>query len=200
MIADQQRFNKAIAGFDAANADDPHQETFEGKPHPKELLYARRMSAMLAQFAPDASEAVQLAVRSQHICRWKVPRKDYPMDGDGYKRWRTCLYKFHGDTAGAIMKEAGYDDAMIAKVQALLRKERLKVNPETQLLEDVVDLVFLQYYLDDFVAKYSHYEEDKLLDIVRKTWHKMSEKGHEAALKLNYKPDMLAIIKKALGL
>ncbi|HEY6094953.1 MAG TPA: DUF4202 domain-containing protein [Gallionellaceae bacterium] len=200
MIADQQRFDKAIAGFDAANAADPHQEVSEGKSHPKELLYAQRMSAMLAQFAPDAAEAVQLAVRCQHICRWKVPRKDYPMDGEGYKRWRTYLYKFHGETAGAIMKEAGYDDAIIARVQALLRKERLKVNPDTQLLEDVVDLVFLQYYLADFVAKYSHYEEEKLLDIVRKTWHKMSENGHAAALKLNYAPDMLAIIKKALGL
>lgn len=199
MIANTERFKQVLAGFDAANADDPNQEMFEGKSYPKELLYSQRMTAMLEQFAPDASEAVQLAVRCQHICRWKIPRNTYPMDGEGYKRWRISLYKFHGDTAGAIMREVGYDDEIISKVQALLRKERLKVNPDTQLLEDVVDLVFLQHYLDDFVKKYSHYEEDKLLGILRKTWLKMSDKGHAAALKLNYTPEMLAIVQKALA-
>lgn len=199
MITNTARFQQAISRFDAANAQDPNQEMFEGKSYPKELIYAQRMTAMLDQFAPDASEAVQLAVRCQHICRWQKPRSDYAMDGVGYKQWRTNLYKFHGDTAGTIMREVGYDDDMIAKVQALLRKEKLKVNPETQLLEDVVDLVFLQHYLADFVVKYSHYDEEKLLGILRKTWRKMSDKGHEAALKLNYTPAILAVIQKALA-
>jgi len=199
MISDVARFRQTIAKFDAANAQDPNQEVFEGKSYPKELIYAQRMTAMLEKFAPDAAEAVQLACRCQHICRWQKPRSDYPMDGVGYKQWRTNLYKFHGDTAGAIMREAGYDDDMIVKVQALLRKEKLKVNPETQLLEDVVDLVFLQYYLAGFVAKYSHYEEEKLLGILRKTWRKMSDAGHAAALKLNYTPEILAVIQKALA-
>lgn len=199
MIENDTRFRQALAKFDAANAQDPNQEIFEGKSHPKELLYARRMTAMQQEFAPDAPEAVQLAVRCQHICRWKSPRNAYPMDGAGYKQWRTDLYKFHGDTAGAIMREAGYDDVMITRVQALLRKEKLKANAETQLLEDVVDLVFLQHYLADFLKKYSHYDEEKLLGILRKTWRKMSEAGHEAALRLNYTPDMLAIIQKALA-
>lgn len=199
MIGNVSRFTQALAKFDAANAQDPNQEVFEGKSYPKELIYAQRMTAMLNQFAPDASEAVQLAVRCQHICRWKSPRNAYPMDGVGYKQWRTDLYKFHGETAGALMREAGYDEEMTVKVQALLRKEKLKVNPETQLLEDVVDLVFLQYYLADFVVKYSHYDEEKLLGILRKTWRKMSDKGHEAALKLNYTPEILAVIQKALA-
>jgi hypothetical protein len=199
MIANNARFQHAIAQFDAANAQDPNQEMFEGKAYPKELIYAQRMTAMLQQFAPDASEAVQLAARSQHICRWMKPRADYPMDGVGYKQWRTNLYKFHGDTAGAIMRDAGYDEEIVGKVQALLRKEKLKVNPDTQLLEDVVDLVFLQYYLADFVVKYSHYDEEKLLGILRKTWRKMSEQGHAAALKLNYTPEILAVIQKALA-
>ncbi len=199
MIVEPLRFRLALDKFDAANAQDPNQEEFEGKPYPKELIYAQRMTAMLEKFAPDASEAVQLAARCQHICRWQKPRADYPMDGIGYKQWRTNLYKFHGDTAGALMREAGYDDGMIAQVQALLRKEKLKANPETQLLEDVVDLVFLQHYLADFVVKYSHYDEEKLLGILRKTWRKMSDKGHEAALKLNYTPDILAVIQKALA-
>ena len=199
MITNAARFQQAIAKFDAANAQDPNLEIFGGKSYPKELLYAQRMTAMLAQFVPDAAESVQLAVRSQHICRWKSPRNAYPMDGVGYKKWRTDLYKFHGETAGAIMREVGYDDEMIGKVQALLRKEKLKVNPDTQMLEDVIDLVFLQYYLADFVSKYSHYEEEKLLNILRKTWRKMSDNGHVAALKLNYTPEMLAIIQKALA-
>jgi len=199
MITNISRFVQALAKFDAANAQDPNQEMFEGKSYPKELLYAQRMTAMLEKFAPDATEAVQLAVRCQHICRWKSPRNAYPMDGVGYKQWRTDLYKFHGETAGAIMREAGYDDDMISRVQALLRKEKLKVNPETQMLEDVAALVFLQYYLADFVKKYSHYEEDKLLGILRKTWRKMSEAGHTAALQLDYPPDILVLIQKALA-
>lgn len=199
MTSNSSRFQQAIAKFDAANAQDPNQELFEGKSYPKELIYARRMTAMLEKFAPDATEAVQLASRCQHICRWQKPRADYPMDGVGYKQWRTNLYKFHGDTAGEIMREVGYDDDMIARVQALLRKEKLKANPETQMLEDVVDLVFLQYYLADFVVKYSHYDEEKLLGILRKTWRKMSEAGHAAALKLNYTPEILAVIQKALA-
>ena len=199
MITNTARFQQAIEKFDAANAQDPNQEMSDGKSYPKELLYAQRMTAMLDRFAADASEAVQLAVRCQHICRWKSPRNAYPMDGVGYKQWRTDLYKFHGETAGAIMREVGYDDEMIGKVQALLRKEKLKVNPETQMLEDVVDLVFLQHYLADFVTKYSHYEEEKLLGILRKTWRKMSDNGHAAALKLDYTPEILAVIQKALA-
>lgn len=199
MISNTTRFRQAIAKFDAANAQDPNQENFQGKTYPKELLYAERMTAMLAQFAPDATEAVQLAARSQHICRWKSPRNAYPMDGVGYKQWRTDLYKFHGETAAAIMREVGYDDDMIARVQALLRKEKLKVNPQTQMLEDVAGLVFLQHYLADFVSKYSHYEEEKLLGILRKTWRKMSDNGHAVALNLDYTPEILAVIQKALA-
>lgn len=200
MIGNVERFNQAIAKFDAANAQDPNQENFDGKSYPKELLYGQRMTAMLEIFAPDASEAVQLAARAQHICRWIIPRNAYPMDLTGYKKWRTDLYKFHAETAAAIMREIGYDNEMIARVQALLRKERLKVNPEMQMLEDVIDLVFLQHYLADFVSKYSHYEEEKLLDILRKTWRKMSDKGHAAALELNYTSAMFAVVQRALAI
>ena len=141
MIADPKRFDAAIAAFDAANAEDPNRD--EGRP--KELLYAQRMSAMLDRFAPDASEAVRLAVRAQHIQRWKTPRASYPMDRQGYLQWRTGLYKFHAETAGRILQEAGYDAGTIERVQAAVGKKGLKVNAETQLLEDVTDLVFLEH-------------------------------------------------------
>ena len=194
-----ERFNQAIAGFDAANAEDPNKETFEGAEHPKELLYAQRMSAMLQRFAPDASEAVQLAVRSQHIRRWESPRSDYPNTPLGYKQWRTDLQKFHAETAGKILRDLGYDDETIGRVQSLLRKEALKVNPETQMLEDVVDLVFLESYLEDFAKKYSHYDEEKMIDIIRKTWRKMSDRGHEFALTLALPPALVPLIMKAVG-
>ena len=201
MIFNKARFDQAIAGFDAANVEDPNKEIFAGKEYPKEVLYAQRMGDMLNRFAPDAPEHVQLAVRAQHICRWKIPRDTYPMGKAGYYQWRTYLYKFHGEMAGAIMQQASYDQEMIDKLKSLLRKENLKLNLETQLLEDVVDLTFLEYYLEAFVHKYSsQYDEKKLLDILRKTWNKMSEKGHLAALKLNYTPEILIVVKKALGI
>jgi hypothetical protein len=198
MIADIPRFEQAFVKFDAANAADPNQDVFEGVTYPKELLYSKRMTAMLKHFEPDASETLQLAARCQHICRWKISRNNYPMDRIGYKCWRMELYKFHGEITGGIMREVGYDEEMIANVQALLRKEKLKTNLESQSLEDVVGLVFLQYYLIDFVNKYSHFEEEKLLNILRKTWKKMSEKGHIAALKFNFSSELRVVIDKVL--
>ena len=182
MIVDQQRFAGAVALFDAANAQDPNRELDDGRDQPKELLYAQRMSGMLARFTADAPEAVQLAVRAQHICRWKIPRKDYPLTPEGYQRWRSTLSGFHAETAGKLMQEAGYDQEMIERVKKVVGKRGLKVNPETQMMEDVVDLVFIEYYLADFVAQHPNYDEDKWLDIIRKTWRKMSDAGHAFAL------------------
>jgi len=176
-IADQARFERAIALFDAANAEDPNQD--QGQP--KELLYARRMTGMIVRYAPDASEVAQLAVRAQHIRRWTVPRSSYPMTKEGYHAWRTGLYKFHAETAGELMRQAGYDDAMIDRVKAAVGKRGLKVNPDTQMMEDVTDLVFLEHYMLDFAGKHADYSEEKWLEIVRKTWKKMSERAHAFA-------------------
>lgn len=198
-MANIPRFEQAFVKFDAANAADPNQDVFEGVTYPKELLYSKRMTAMLKYFEPDASETLQLAARCQHICRWKISRNNYPMNRIGYKCWRMELYKFHGEITGGIMREVGYDEEMIADVQALLRKEKLKTNPESQILEDIVGLVFLQYYLVDFVNKYSYFEEEKLLNILRKTWKKMSEKGHITALKFNFTSELRVVINKVLA-
>lgn len=200
MIAEQERYARAIALFDAANGEDPNREAEAGEQYPKELLYAKRMSEMLARFAPDASEAVRLAVRCQHIQRWKIPRKDYPMTPAGYQHWRTTLYQFHAEAAGKLMKEAGYDDEMIARVKQVVGKRGLKVNPETQMMEDVVDLVFMEHYLAGFAAQHPQYDEEKWLDILRKTWKKMSSAGHEAALsKIKLPEHLLPLILKAVG-
>lgn len=200
-ISDPQRFERAIALFDAANAEDPNRETADGKEVPKELLYAQRMTEMLARFAPDASEAVQLACRAQHIQRWKTPRSNYPMTPEGYQAWRTGLYKFHADTAGKLMADAGYDAETIESVKKIVGKRGLKVNPETQMMEDVVDLVFIEYYMLGFAGQKPDYSEEKWLDIIRKTWKKMSDAGHAFATSGQVKlPEALVpLILKAIG-
>jgi hypothetical protein len=191
------RFDRAIARFDAANAADPNRETVDGVLRPKELVYAERMTAMLARFAPDAPEVVRLAARCQHIERWRIPRSDYPMDRIGYLQWRKRLNKFHGEVAGAILREAGYDEATVARVARLLMKEGLKSDAEAQVLEDVVDLVFLEHYLAGFVATHGQYDAAKFADIVAKTAKKMSPRGREAAVSLVRLPPELAPLVRA---
>ena len=154
------------------------------------------MTERLAAFTPDAPETVKLAARAQHIRRWEVPRESYPEGRAGYLKWRTDLYKRHGETAGQIMREVGYDDVTIDRVKTLLRKRGLKTDPDVQLLEDVICLVFLQHYFHDFAKKH---EDEKLISIIRKTWSKMSERAHEAALALDYAPEDLEMIQRALA-
>lgn len=190
------RFREAVARFDRANAEDPNVERVDGVPHPKELLYARRMSAALERFAPEASEVVRLAARCQHIRRWTAPRADYPPGRAGYRRWRTDLGRFHAETAGGILREAGYSAAAVGRVQALLRKERLKADPEAQLLEDVVCLVFLRHHLAPFAARH---EDEKVVDVLRKTWRKMSGRGRAAAREVELAPELRALVDRAAG-
>ena len=197
MIADQKRFAATLAAFDVANAEDPNLD--EGQP--KELLYAQRMSAMLARFAPDASEAVRLAVRAQHIQRWQTPRASYPMDRQGYLQWRTGLYKFHAETAGRIMADNGYDAETIDQVKAAVGKKALKVNPDTQLLEDVADLVFFEHYLAGFAARHPDYDEAKWIEIIRKTWQKMSQQARDFVLagKVSLPETLTPLVLKAVA-
>ena len=196
MLTDTQRFDAAIARFDAENARDPHTEVSDGQGHPKELLYARRMSDRLERLAPRASEPLRLAARCQHLRRWEIPRNQYPMDRAGYHRWRTELARMHAEEAAKILREVGYDEQTVARVQSLVRKERLKQDPEAQLLEDVICLVFLEHYFADFARKH---EEAKLLGILRRTWRKMSDVGRAQALKLPLGSVERAMVEKALA-
>ncbi len=195
-----QRFQTAIAAFDKANAEDPNKDVADGREHPKELLYARRMTEMQERYAPEASEVVRLAVRAQHIQRWKIPRSEFPMERQGYLQWRTRLYKFHAETAGRLMGETGYDDAMIRQVEEVISKKGLKVNPETQLLEDVAGLVFIEHYMLGFATQHPEYDEEKWLQIIRKTWQKMSPRAHEFALsgKVRLPEALVPLIQKAV--
>jgi len=190
-------FNKASEWIDAENAQDPNIEIYQSVSYPKELLYSKRMYEKLMDFHPNASEEIQIASKAQHICRWKVARESYPMDRVGYLKWRTDLKKFHAETTAAILEKAGYNQEFIDRVSFLIEKKQLKKDEETQLLEDVICLVFLEFYLEPFVEKH---DREKLKNIILKTWNKMSEKGHQAALKINYSPENLELIKEALGL
>ncbi|MFW2389214.1 MAG: DUF4202 domain-containing protein [Polyangiales bacterium] len=189
------RLDDALRRFDEANAEDPNTELVDGQRLPKELVYGRRMSSRLAALAPGAPETVQLAARAQHIRRWEVPRDSYPEGRAGYLQWRTDLHKRHGETAGAIMEEVGYEADTVQRVKTLLRKRGLKTDPDVQLLEDTICLVFLEHYFHDFAQKH---DDEKLLSIVRKTWAKMTDEAHAAAMELDYEPEDLSLIQRAL--
>jgi hypothetical protein len=181
------RFDQAIKLFDEQNARDPNR---------KELVYAQRMTQWLDRLQPSASEPLRLAARCQHIRRWEIPRNSFPMDRVGYLRWRKTLYQFHADTASEILRQVGYDDATISRVQSLLKKEKLKADPEMQTLEDVICLVFLENYFSDFAAEH---DEQKIINIIQRTWAKMSPQGQAAAMTLKYSSQDLALIQRALS-
>ncbi|WP_422351106.1 DUF4202 domain-containing protein [Flagellimonas sp.] len=195
-MSESKKFLEALKLFDAANAQDPNTEVVDGKEHAKELLYAQRMTAILNEFQPNASEALQLTARCQHICRWEIPRDSYEMNRVGYLKWRQDLKKFHAAKASTILKTVGYDEETIERVNFLLLKKQLKKDEETQTLEDVICLVFLKYYYEPFLTKH---DDDKIISILQKTWKKMSPKGHEAALKLSFSKEGLALVSKALS-
>lgn len=170
-----------LAAIDAANGQDPTMIDLNGQREPAALVYGRRMRETLSLLAADASEHLRIAAQGQHIERWKSPRTGYAPGRVGYLKWRKDLQEFHARRLGELMTAAGYDENDIDRVGALVRKERLKSDSEVQLLEDVVCIVFLEHYLDGFMIKT---DEGKLADILAKTWRKMSEAGHEHALKL----------------
>ena len=192
---DHDRFSDAVERIDAANGADPESEEVDGRLVPKALLYGRRMSACLEDLAPDASEALRLAVRCQHIQRWKIPRGEFPVGRLGYRQWRTELAWYHAQTAGSILRDVGYDDGLVERVQSLVRKERYKADPEAQTLEDVACLVFLRYYLPAFAEKQT---EEKLVGILAKTWKKMSDAGRAAAQGVELSPALRSLLDRAV--
>ncbi|TYP72206.1 DUF4202 domain-containing protein [Aquimarina intermedia] len=186
----------AYQHIDRENAEDPNKETINDLPVAKELVYGQRMTEALMQYFPEASEALKLAARAQHICRWQIPRDRFPMDRTGYLQWRTDLKKFHADKASSILYQLGYDKEVIERVSFLIQKKKLKRDEETQCLEDTICLVFLQYYFEDFLTKHT---DDKIISILQKTWAKMSPRGQREALALDLSNKAQALIKQALN-
>jgi Domain of unknown function (DUF4202) len=195
MLDSGRRFEAVITAIDAANARDPNHVEIDGRREPAELVYGRRMSTTLARMAPAASEHLRLAARGQHIERWTCPRKSYPEGRAGYLSWRNHLKDFHARRVGEIMSANGYQSEDVERVGSLIRKERMKSDPDAQLLEDVVCIVFLEHYLGDFSAKT---DDEKLAGILAKTWRKMSPLGQAHARKLCLPPVIAALLKEQL--
>jgi hypothetical protein len=201
MSEQSSTFEKAVALIDAANSEDPNKVAADGKDWPKELLYSQRMSDMLQRFVPEADDAVKLAIRAQHVQRWKSPRDAYPKDRIGYLQWRKDLYKIQAETAAGLLQQAGYGEEVIGRVRESVAKKKIKENPDTQVLEDVTDLVFIEHYMQAFVDKHPEYDEDKWLDIVRKTWNKMSVEAQQFALagNITLPEPLIPLIQKAVA-
>ena len=196
-MSDTDRFQRVIRSIDQANGEDPNSEVVDGVAQPKEQLYGMRMQEWVEELDPGASEALRIAARSQHIRRWEIPRSDYPMDRRGYLRWRTTLYAFHADRASEILRDQEYDAETIEHVRTLLQKRNLRTDTDVQTLEDAAALVFLVHHLDDFLER-DDIAEEKAIDIIRKTWKKMTERGHEAASALALSDESTALLEKAL--
>lgn len=193
--ANSERFNQAIRRFDATNSRDPNVEVVNGQSHPRELIYAQWLTDWMLKLAPQASEALRLAARCQHICRWESPRDAYPMDKAGYLRWRAELKKFHAEKSGTILREVGYDEEMVRRVQELNLKKNHPEDPEVCVLEDALCLVFLERQLAPLAAKA---DDEKIVNALQKSWKKMTPAAHAEALKLNYAPRERDLITRAL--
>ena len=201
MSQKQSSYEVARALIDAANSVDPNQVTADGKEWPKELLYSERMSDMLERYNPDADEVMKLAIRAQHIERWKSPRNAYPMDRMGYLKWRKDLYKIQANRAAELMLQSGFGEAETERARNAVAKKNIKGNPDTQLLEDVTDLVFMEHYMLEFVGKHPDYSEEKWIEIIQKTWNKMSGNAHEFALSgaIKLPEPLVPLVQKAVS-
>jgi len=193
---DENKFQRALAGFDEANSQDPNYETVDGVKHPRELIYAQWLTDWVLRLSPNASEELRLAARCQHLRRWEVPRNSYPMTRIGYLQWRERLKKFHAQKAGEILQEVGYSRETLIRVQNLNLKKDFPKDPETRVLEDALCLVFLERQFADLAAKTA---EDKIINAVQKTWKKMSDHARAKALELSYGEKEKGLIEKALA-
>ncbi len=187
------RLEQAFARFDALNRESPPGPSGL----PAELCYSLRMTAWLSRGWPDASEALRLAVRAQHLARHRTPRAAYPEGRDGYRAWRKAAARRHAELATEVLLEVGYDLAFAERVASLIRKERFKVDPEAQALEDVACLVFVEHELRPFAATQ---EESKVVTIIAKTWPKMSAYAQSLAGSLELDPDAAALVRRAIAL
>ncbi len=195
-VMNDDRQRRAIAAFRALNAQDPNRVLDGGAQRPRELVDAERLSAWVERLEPSPSEALALASHCQHLCRWKVPRGDFPEGRVGYLTWRKALARVHADQAAEVLRSVGYDDALIAEVRRINLKQARLENADVQTMEDALCLAFLEHELEEFAEKH---DEAKVVDIIQKTWVKMSERGHQRALALALPSHAGALVARALA-
>jgi hypothetical protein len=195
MIMDEERFRRAIAAIDAANADDPHQITVRGAVRQKELAHAELATEWIRQLRPDAGEALLLAARAHHLRRWTIPRSAYPDDRGGYLRWRRDLHDLHAGEAARVLAAEGYDQATVSRVGEIVRKKNLGADPDAQAVEDALCLIFLETQFHDRAARL---DPDRMVDVLRKTLRKMSDEGKRLALTIEMPGADRALLERAL--
>lgn len=195
-----EKLNNTLSAIDAINCQDPNTVMLNNSNQPKELVYGQQMTNCLQQYWPAANELLQVAVRAQHIKRWQLKRTEFPEGKAGYYQWRIAQGKFHAELTASIMIEQGYTVEDSEKCAAIIRKENLSGNNDSQTLEDVACLVFLMHYFDEFAAKYTEQDnEAKIVRIVQLTWKKMSDEAHNIALGLTLPEHLAVIVNKALA-
>jgi hypothetical protein len=203
-VVGDERFEAAIAAFDAANADDPHRIVVRGVSRPKELAHADLMTEWVTRLQPDASEALLLAARAHHLRRWTLPRTDFPEGRAGYLRWRRVLHERHAKDVGSILGAVGYDEDAVAAVQALVAKRDqpargVSDDPETRTLEDALALVFVETQLGALADQLDQRDHERIVVVVRQTLAKMSPAGVAAALALPLTERERTIIERAMA-
>jgi Domain of unknown function (DUF4202) len=189
------RFETALRRFDEENSQDTNRQEMVGSSQPRELVYAQWLTEWVLRLEPEASEPLRLAARCQHLCRWQIPRSSYPMTRVGYLQWREGLKKFHAQKAGEILREAGYPEDLVAMVQGLVLKRNFPHDREGRVLEDALCLVFLEHQFEELAGKSG---EEKMINVLQKTWKKMTPKAQQVALGLTYGPREKALLERAL--
>ena len=191
-----ERFDRAIAAIDAANAADPFTISVRGVERPKEQAHAELMTEWVLRLDPDATEEQLLAARAHHLRRWAVPRTTYKEGRAGYLRWRRDLQRQHAAEVAEILGREGYEDASIARVQSIIRKERLTADPVVQTHEDALCLVFLETQAEDLAAQLG---EDHTVEVLEKTARKMSQRGVDAAVQLDLPFAVRALLERVVS-
>ena len=192
----KQLFTQAMEAFNAANSKDPNFIEVNGFEKPYESIYANWLYEWIMKLNPNAKEELQLAAKCQHIKRWEIPRSKYQDGLKGYTKWKKELAEYHAEEASKILKQVGYDDAVVERVRAINLKKNLKTDSDVQTMEDALCLVTLQYQIEGFSLKH---DDEKMIGIIKKTWAKMSDRAKEEALKLSYSERVLSLIKNAIA-
>ena len=189
-------YQQARVLIDTAHAADPKRTT-DGQP--AELVYADNMERWVARVTPEAAPILRLAARCQHLERWSVPRTSYPLDKPGYHAWRKSLYKKQADRAHELLLQANVPATEADEVATWVSKTGLKTNPGTQALEDAACLVFLENEIPGFATQHAEYSRDKYIDIIRKTWRKMSPRAQDLARGIPFPPAIGELIHTAIA-
>lgn len=189
------KLNKAFSLFDEYNRHDPTVFEVGGHAEPSAYFHATKLYDWVKRLDPNASEALLLASRSQHIGRWEVPRSTYPEGRVGYLQWRSDLSRFHAQKAADILNIVDYDRDTIDRVEMIILKRKLKIDTDVQTMEDALCLFFLEFQYDELIAKHP---DEKIIHILRKTWGKMTDRGRKFALTLDFSKKGRLLLDKAL--